>query len=101
MRAWSSSKASPGRAVRRAAGSRARRLHPYGTEIRNPTWWRETRDHNALATDVLPSEAFRGREDELLAFKPWQQDVNVRRTERYSMATFTFLRDFYRTGPAA
>ena len=72
----------------------------YGTEIRNPTWWRETRDHNALATDILPSEAFRGREDELLAFKPWQQDVNVRRTERYSPATFTFLREFYRTGPA-
>jgi hypothetical protein len=72
----------------------------YGTEFRNPTWWRETRDHNALATDILPSEAFRGREDELLAFKPWQHDVNVRRAQRYSPATLAFLREFYRTGSA-
>src|SRR5207249_1069546 len=49
----------------------------YGTEIRHPTWWRETRDHNALATDVLPSHAYRGREPELMGFKRWQQGVNV------------------------
>ena len=67
----------------------------FGTEIRHPTWWRETSDHNVLATDVLPSRAFRGREDELGAWKQWQERVNVRRAQRFSAGTFGFLKDFY------
>jgi radical SAM superfamily enzyme YgiQ (UPF0313 family) len=70
----------------------------YGTEIRHPAWWRETGDHNALATDILPSDAFRGREDEKMAFREWQQRVNVERTKFYSTETFTYLRAFYAPG---
>lgn len=67
----------------------------YGTEIRNPTWWREIGDHNALATDVLPSREFLGREHDLLAFREWQNTVNISRLERHSNATRAFMKGFY------
>jgi hypothetical protein len=67
----------------------------YGTEIRHPTWWREARDHNQLATDVLPSHAYRGREHELRDFKKWQDRVNVARYARYSNQVTSFMRAFY------
>ena len=67
----------------------------YGTEIRNPTWWHQTTDHNALATDVLPSAAWRGREHELRDFNQWQATSNLARTKRYSSKTFAFLKQFY------
>ncbi len=67
----------------------------YGTEIRHPAWWRETGDHNALATDVLPSDAFRGREHELRDFKQWQDRVNVGRLERQSSEVASFMKGFY------
>jgi radical SAM superfamily enzyme YgiQ (UPF0313 family) len=67
----------------------------YGTEIRNPTWWRETGDHNALATDVLPSDAFRLREHELRDFKKWQDTVNVGRLQRQSNTVSSFMKGFY------
>ena len=38
----------------------------WGTEIRHPTWWRETGDQHEMATAVLPSRAFRGKEEELV-----------------------------------
>ena len=67
----------------------------YGTEIRHPTWWRETSDHNALATDVLPSHAYRGRESELRDFKNWQDKVNAGRARRQSSQLWSFMRAFY------
>ena len=63
--------------------------------FRHPTWWRETGDHNALATDVLPSHAYRGREGELRDFKKWQDQVNVTRIQRQSRQTATFMKSFY------
>ena len=67
----------------------------YGTEIRNPTWWRTVGDHNALATDVLPSHGFRDREHELRDFQEWQNTVNVGRLERHSNITRAFMKGFY------
>jgi len=67
----------------------------YGTEIRNPTWWRIEGDHNALATDVLPSTAWRGREQELLRFQEWQAHVNLGRTPRFTPQYQSFVNSFY------
>lgn len=67
----------------------------YGTEIRNPTWWQQAGDHNALATDVLPSAAWRGREAELLQFQEWQGRENLDRTKRFSPAFQGFVKSFY------
>ncbi len=67
----------------------------YGTEIRNPTWWRERGDQNALATDVLPSNGFRDREHELLGFKEWQNTVNISRLQRHSDEVRSFMKGFY------
>lgn len=49
----------------------------YGTEIRYPHWWEETGDHYALATDILPSSAWIGREDELYDFDLWNRKINT------------------------
>jgi radical SAM superfamily enzyme YgiQ (UPF0313 family) len=67
----------------------------YGTEIRHPAWWRETGDHNALATDVLPSDAYRYREHELRDFKRWQDAVNRGRLLRQSTEVSSFMKGFY------
>jgi radical SAM superfamily enzyme YgiQ (UPF0313 family) len=67
----------------------------FGTQIRHPTWWREAGDHNALATDVLPSEAWQGREHELRAFQPWQAAVNASRLQRQSTEVSAFTKSFY------
>jgi radical SAM superfamily enzyme YgiQ (UPF0313 family) len=67
----------------------------YGTEIRHPTWWRETSDHNVLATDILPSREYRGRENELRDFQKWQNTVNVARIRRQTPQTQAFMRSFY------
>jgi len=72
----------------------------YGTEIRHPRWWKETGDHYALATDVLPSAAWIGREDELWAFNQWNQSVNARWTSRYSAEVENFMHEFYVGSPA-
>ena len=69
----------------------------YGTEIRHPTWWHESRDHNALATDVLPSRSYRGREHELRDFKHWQDALNAGRFQRLSSGTRSFMKEFYGT----
>ncbi len=67
----------------------------YGTKIRHPVWWREIGDHHALATDVLPSAAWVGREDELCSFAEWNQDVNDRWSGRYSSDVRQFRHTFY------
>jgi radical SAM superfamily enzyme YgiQ (UPF0313 family) len=67
----------------------------FGTEIRHPTWWRETGDHNALATDVLPSDAFRFREHELQDFEQWQDTLNARRLQCQSSEVASFMKGFY------
>jgi radical SAM superfamily enzyme YgiQ (UPF0313 family) len=69
--------------------------HAYGTEIRHPAWWRETGDHNALATDVLPSNAYRDREHELRDFEQWQDAVNRGRLLRQSTEVSSFMKGFY------
>lgn len=66
-----------------------------GTEIRNPDWWTKTGDHYGMATDVLPSAAWIGREDELRTFQDWNQSVNVRWTARYPAAVERFMHAFY------
>jgi radical SAM superfamily enzyme YgiQ (UPF0313 family) len=57
----------------------------WGTEIRHPRWWTERGDHHALATDVLPSACWKGREAELGAFASWQEGVTARWTARYPL----------------
>jgi radical SAM superfamily enzyme YgiQ (UPF0313 family) len=67
----------------------------YGTRIRHPGWWRETGDHHALATDVLPSASWAGREDELRRFIPWNHEVNARWSARYPSKVRQFRHNFY------
>ena len=55
----------------------------YGTEIRHPNWWKEVGDHYGLATDVLPSTAWIGREDELSSFELWNRKINTAWIARY------------------
>ncbi len=66
-----------------------------GTQIRHPGWWRETGDHYALATDVLPSASWAGREDELRRFIPWNHEVNARWSARYPREVRQFRHNFY------
>jgi len=73
----------------------------YGTEIRNPTWWKQRGDHYALATDVLPSAAWRGREAELQAFYTWNHGVNFRWCRRYPIEVMRFRHQFYLGGTHA
>jgi radical SAM superfamily enzyme YgiQ (UPF0313 family) len=72
----------------------------FGTEIRHPYWWKATGDHHAMATDVLPSAAWIGREDELRAFTHWNQSVNARWTLRYPAEVERFMHAFF-VGSAA
>ena len=54
-----------------------------GTEIHVPDWWRHPGDHYAMATRVLPSREYRGREAELASFAPWAEAVNADWSVRY------------------
>jgi radical SAM superfamily enzyme YgiQ (UPF0313 family) len=67
----------------------------FGTEIRHKTWWKEPGDQYELATDVLPSAAWRGREPELAAFRGWNQAVNQRWCSRYTAEVARFRRAFH------
>jgi radical SAM superfamily enzyme YgiQ (UPF0313 family) len=67
----------------------------WGTEVRHPDWWRQPGDHYSLATAVLPSAAWRGREDELTAFQPWNQSVNAAWSSRYTREVLEFRTRFY------
>jgi radical SAM superfamily enzyme YgiQ (UPF0313 family) len=67
----------------------------YGTEIRNPGWWRQTGDHHALATDILPSAAWAGREEDLRDFGPWNQAMNQAWVARYPAEVHEFRTAFY------
>jgi radical SAM superfamily enzyme YgiQ (UPF0313 family) len=67
----------------------------YGTIIRNPSWWRQAGDHYDLATDVLPSSAWVGREHELRDFVDWNGTLNAQWCSRQSIQTQEFRRDFY------
>jgi radical SAM superfamily enzyme YgiQ (UPF0313 family) len=67
----------------------------WGTEIRHPRWWREDGDAYALATDVLPSRAWRGREGELRDYLTWQSDLNLKWFRRYRPAVYEFRRRFF------
>jgi hypothetical protein len=72
----------PGTASYRSMASDAAR---FGAEIRTPDWWRLRGDHYTMATDVLPSAAWRGREQELTSFHSWAESVNARWSQRYPL----------------
>jgi radical SAM superfamily enzyme YgiQ (UPF0313 family) len=67
----------------------------FGTEVAHPDWWRREGDHYALATAILPSAAWRGREAELMAFQPWNQAVNAAWSARYPPEVLAFRARFY------
>ena len=67
----------------------------YGTDIRHPTWWKEVGDHYDLATDVLPSAAWIGHEDELYAFDLWNRQINTRWIARYPDEVLRFRDALY------
>jgi radical SAM superfamily enzyme YgiQ (UPF0313 family) len=73
----------------------AENARTHGTRIRHPGWWRERGDHHALATDVLPSASWAGREDELRRFMPWNSEVNARWSARYPADVRQFRFNFY------
>lgn len=66
----------------------------YGTEIANLDWWKRVGDHYALATDVLPSAAWRGRESELSSFQDWNQSINAWWFSRYPPEVLAFRARF-------
>ena len=66
----------------------------YGTKIRRPRWWAEEGDQYALATDVLPSRAWRGREDQLRTFEGWNRQTNAAWVARYPVEVSTFCGAF-------
>ncbi|MCC6620647.1 MAG: radical SAM protein [Deltaproteobacteria bacterium] len=66
-----------------------------GTRVAHPTWWLEHGDHYRLATDVLPSAAWRGREEELVAFRDWNARVNAAWSARYPPEVQAFRARFY------
>jgi radical SAM superfamily enzyme YgiQ (UPF0313 family) len=69
------------------------RIH--GTEITNPEWWKREGDHYSLATAVLPSAAWRGREAELSAFQRWNMSINAAWSARYTAEVMAFRARFY------
>ena len=75
---------------------RMEELHArWGTEIRHPGWWREVGDAHVLATDVLPSSGWRGREGELRDYQRWQNDLNVKWFHRYRREVHDFRGRFF------
>lgn len=66
-----------------------------GTRVAHPTWWREEGDHYRLATDVVPSAAWVGREAELHAFRGWNADINAAWSARYPAEVAAFRARFY------
>ena len=67
----------------------------YGTEIHHPNWWRREGDHYALATSVLPSAAWSGREHDLTAFQAWNHAINDTWSARYTPEVQAFRQGFY------
>jgi radical SAM superfamily enzyme YgiQ (UPF0313 family) len=66
----------------------------FGTEVRHPRWWLERGDHHALASDVLPSAAFRECEWQAQAFQQWQASINVRWMVRHTPEVQAFRHAF-------
>jgi hypothetical protein len=69
----------------------------YGTEIANLDWWKRKGDHYSMATAVLPSAAWRGRESELSSFQAWNQSINAWWLSRYPPEVLAF-RDRFQDG---
>jgi radical SAM superfamily enzyme YgiQ (UPF0313 family) len=67
----------------------------FGTVIFHPEWWLEREDQYALATNVLPSAAWKERQHQLFAFQDWNQEVNHRWTSRYSSEVRQFCSAIY------
>lgn len=79
----------------RAFEQMAENAASFGTEIRHPNWWKETGDHYSLATDVVPSAAWTGREHELVNFNWWNQRINSDWCRRYPDEVHHFREAFY------
>lgn len=67
----------------------------WGTKVRHPTWWREPADQYRLATEVLPSAAFGGREQELSHWATWQHQLNHRWAPRRTAYFDTYFRRLF------
>lgn len=67
----------------------------FGTEIRHPKWWLERDDQYVLATDVLPSSAWKDRQNEIYAFHDWNREVNLRWKSRYTNEVQQFCKAIY------
>ncbi|MCC6624973.1 MAG: cobalamin-dependent protein [Deltaproteobacteria bacterium] len=68
----------------------------HGTLVRRPGWWRQPHHHHSLATDVLPSRAWLGREHELGAFRGWNALVQARWSAAWTPEVRRFREVFYR-----
>jgi radical SAM superfamily enzyme YgiQ (UPF0313 family) len=66
-----------------------------GARFGHPTWWKERGDHHALATDVVPSGAWAGRESELNGFRGWQDNLNRDWSNRYPDRVREFRTAFF------
>lgn len=86
----------PGTAV---YAERAALSEQLGTQIRNPTWWRTAGDQYTLATDVIPSREWQGRERELRWFHQWQAKLNFDWARRYPSEVRDFRMAFHGTRP--
>jgi anaerobic magnesium-protoporphyrin IX monomethyl ester cyclase len=74
------------------------RMHEFrsrGARFRHPRWWKERADHHSLATDVVPSAAWGGRERDLDAFLGWQEGLNLDWWNRYPDRVHEFRNDFF------
>ncbi len=67
----------------------------FGTVVRNPQWWKVPGDQYRLATAVLPSRAYAGREAELSSFAPWAGALNTSWSARYPPEVAAFRRRFH------
>jgi radical SAM superfamily enzyme YgiQ (UPF0313 family) len=67
----------------------------YGTEIRVPDWWKRPGDHYSMATSVLPSAAWRGRESELVAFRHWNLQINAAWSMKYTREVNMFRVSYF------
>lgn len=67
----------------------------YGTVIVYPEWWKVEGDQRMLATAVVPSAEWYGREDELWSYQRWNYYLNVSWTQRYTPEVVAFRNRFY------
>jgi radical SAM superfamily enzyme YgiQ (UPF0313 family) len=67
----------------------------YGTVIACPEWWKVDSDHRTLATAVVPSAEWYGREEDLWSFQRWNYELNAAWSARYTREVLAFRNQFY------